>query len=273
MAFIQTNYQSFVLKRRVSLNVILPTDNIRSEDNRWYGYQNGPDHKYKTLYLLHGLYGDGMDWVINSRINSYATEHNLAVVIPSAENSFYVDLPLSNHNFDSYIGEEIVEVSRRMFPLSRKREDTFIAGLSMGGFGALRIGMKYADTFSHIAAFSSAIHIFTCAPGEPGYETLCREDECFGSWKEAAQSDKNPVVALRNLQERVKAGECEYPKLYMSCGTEDSLLRANRDFRDKAAEAGLDLTYVEEPGEHEWGFWDRHVRNIIENWLPVEKGV
>lgn len=271
MAFLQTDFQSFILKRSVAVNVILPADRmLPGEGNRWSGYENEPDRRYKTLYLLHGLYGNCMDWVTNSRINEYASAHNLAVVMPSAENSFYVNLPLSNHDFDGYMGEELVEITRRMFPLSRKREDTFIAGLSMGGFGALRLGLKYADTFSHIAAFSSALHIFEYAPGEPGYDMLCQEDECMGNWTEAALKDKNPAVALARLQEKMKAGQSEYPRIYMSCGTEDSLLDSNRRFRDRLTQAGVDLTYREEPGDHEWEFWDRHVRYIIENWLPVE---
>ena len=99
---------------------------------------------------------------------------------------------------------------------------------------------------------------------------LCQEDECMGKWTKAALKDKNPAVALARLQEKVKAEQGEYPKIYMSCGTEDDLLDSNRRFRDRLTDAGVDLTYREEPGGHEWDFWDRHVRYVIENWLPVE---
>lgn len=264
MALIQVNFQSNVLKRTVPAQVILPSD--KNDRNR---YINDRDKKYKTLYLLHGLYGNYTDWVSNTRIQLYAEEYDLAVVMPSGDNSFYVDQPVRNNDYGRYIGEELVEAMRRMFPLSEKREDTFIAGLSMGGYGALRNGLKYAETFSFVAGFSSALYIFEASPEDPRRRTLCGEDECMGDWKEAVLTDRNPAVALRQLQERVKAGEAVYPKVFMSCGTEDELLPVNRTFRDKLEAAGVPLIYEESAGAHEWSFWDKYVRRIITDWLPL----
>lgn len=268
MALIQVNLYSNVLKRIVPVQVILPTD--KSNGIR---YVNNPDMKYKTLYLLHGLLGNYMSWISATNIQAYAEAHNLAVVMPSGENSFYVEQPLVNSDYGRYIGEELVDAMCRIFPFSEKREDTFIGGLSMGGFGALRNGLKYAETFGYVIALSSAIHIFELKPSDPRRGILCREDECMGKWEEAVLTDKNPAVALRELQERVNADKAAYPKVYMACGTEDGLLGVNRSFLDKLEDAGVEVVYKEETGGHEWSFWDRHIRNAIENWLPLSDAV
>lgn len=264
MALIQVNLRSNVLKRTVPVQVILPSDKSAGDS-----YMNAPDHKYKTIYLLHGLMGNFTSWTSSTRIQEYAEDYNLAVVMPSAENSFYVDQPVVNSDYGKYIGEELVDATRRMFPLSEKREDTFIGGLSMGGFGALRLGLKYAETFGAIVALSSAIHIFEQEPGDPRRGIICGEDLVVGDWKEAVLTDKNPAVVLSDLQKRVKQKTAEFPNVYMACGTEDSLLGVNRTFRDKLLKAGIEVVYIEEPGTHEWGFWDRHIKNAIEIWLPL----
>ena len=169
MAILQVTFLSDTLKRTVSIQVVLPSDKVLS-----YGREKAETKPYKTLYLLHGLLGNCTDWVMNTNIQQLAEAHNLAVVMPSCENSFYVDQLLPNNAFGEYIGKELVEITRRMFPLSHKKEDTFIAGLSMGGFGALRNGLKYYDTFGYIAALSAAIQIFEQPEDTPGH-TLFRQ--------------------------------------------------------------------------------------------------
>ena len=140
MALLQVEFRSQTLKRIVPFNVILPTEKFK-----------GP---YPTLYLLHGLTDNCSAWLSNTRIRMWAEESGLAVVMPSGENSFYMDVLVKDGclgDFGEYIGRELVEITREMFPLSDKREDTFIAGLSMGGFGACRNGLKYCETFSKAA--------------------------------------------------------------------------------------------------------------------------
>ena len=264
MALIQVNFVSNALKRTVPLQVILPVDKGDGS-----GFVNGPEQRYPTLYLLHGLFGNYTDWVSNTRVQMWAEEKNLAVVMPSGDNSFYVDQLGPNNDYGAFIGEELVELTRRMFPLSRRREQTFIGGLSMGGFGALRNGLKYAETFGGIAALSSALHLFEFAPGDPRREMLMREDACLGDWQQAAASDKNPAVALEELTLRVKAKKAEFPRIYMACGTEDGLLQANRSFRDKLLAAGAPLTSREAPGIHDWNFWDAQLPQVL-SWLPLE---
>lgn len=261
MAIIQANFMSLSLMRVVPIQVILPVDKRSTKV-----LAHPPAKEFKTLYLLHGLLGNYTDWVVNTNIQRYAEEYELAVVMPSGDNSFYVDGVLPHQNYGKLIGKELVEMTRKMFPLSCKREDTFIGGLSMGGFGALRNGFKYARTFSHIAALSSAVHMFE----DPGNDIL-HEDAVFGDLKEAAESDKNPRVALKNLKEALKRDtSLTVPKVYMSVGTEDGLLKVNRKFRDFLVEEGVDLTYEEAPGMHNWEFWDAQIKKVLD-WLPLNE--
>ncbi|MFN8442578.1 MAG: alpha/beta hydrolase family protein [Caldilineaceae bacterium] len=262
MALLQVNFNSATLHRKVPMQVILPTDAM-----------NGSAGPFKTLYLLHGLTDNYLGWTSNTRIERWAMERNLAVVMPSAENSFYVDMPYGTScfgDFGAYVGQEIVEMTRKMFRLSSKRENTFIAGLSMGGFGALRNGLKYVDTFGYIACLSGAIHIFEYPFDEPE-RNIIGEDACFGDIRVAALTDRNPRVAAAVLFDRIKSGgDITFPKVYIACGTEDYLLRANRQFADFLKANGADVTYEEGPGGHDWEFWDTYIQRVLA-WLPIEK--
>lgn len=258
MAILQVNFLSRALFRTVPAYVVLPTDRIPAEE----------DKPFKTLYLLHGLLGNYTDWVHNTQIQRLAEDRRLAVVMPSGDNSFYVDNPVSKNG--EFTGRELVELTRRMFPLSHKREDTFIAGLSMGGFGALRNGLCYPETFGYIAGLSSAVHLFETPLDAPG-RNMGSEDASFGVMTEAMKTDKNPRVALQKLlAAREKDPSVPLPKIYLACGTEDGLLGPNRAYRDMFREAGLDLTYEEGPGNHNWEFWDKYIRHVLD-WLPLDE--
>lgn len=256
MALLQVTFVSNTLKRAVPLTVILPVDKIFADPT-----QDSPA-PFKTLYLLHGLLGNCSDWTANTRIQQLAEEKNLAVVMPSGDNSFYIDQPMPNCAYGEFIGKELVEITRKMFPLSHKREDTFIAGLSMGGFGAIRNGLAYGETFSHIAGLSSAVYFFEV----PQTGSLMGEDWVFGDLAEAAKTDKNPRVGLANLKQQ----NIPLPKVYMCCGLQDRLLPANRSLRDHFLAEGVDLTYVESEGNHNWDFWHEYLPKILQ-WLPLEK--
>ena len=254
MAFIQVTYYSWVLKRNVPLTVVLPVDNY---------FEEKETKEYKTLYLLHGLTDNCMDWVLNTRIRKWAEDKKLAVVMPSGDNSFYVNQLTPNNDYGEFIGKELVEMTRKMFPLSHKREDTFIAGNSMGGYGAIRNGLKYADTFSHIVGFSSALHMFE-EPVEKIEKELFGAMRVFGDLEEAAKTDVNPKVALDELIAR--GGKL--PKVYMCCGLQDRLLESNRIMRDYFKEKKVDLFYEEMEGGHTWEYWDAQLLKVFE-WLGV----
>lgn len=265
MAFIQMNLLSKTLMRTVPVNVILPVDKMV-----FPGMPVREDKPYKTLYLLHGVFGNYTDWVCGSRIQRYAEEHDLVVIMPSGDNAFYVDQPAGNNFYGEFVGRELVEITRRMFPLSHEKEDTFIGGLSMGGFGALRNGLKYSDTFGSIVCLSGALHLEEMASRTkeaPFFiESKSYVEACFGDLSKVLESDKNPRWLVKRLNENKK----NLPKIYMACGDQDSLLPVNEDMVKFLKEQGADVTFEIGPGNHEWDFWDAYIKKAIE-WLPTEQ--
>ena len=155
MAIITTRYNSMCLGGPVSFTAVIPFEDFGMFPNfNPNPYEN--QEPLRTLYLLHGISGDEKDWLYGSRIARFAEENHIAVIMPDGNNNFYVD-NWPAERWGEFIGRELVEVTRNLFPLSRKREDTYIGGLSMGGYGAIRNGLKYSDTFSKIVALSSAL--------------------------------------------------------------------------------------------------------------------
>ena len=258
MALIQVNYVSSALQRAVPLQVILPVDKWKA------GGRLPAPKKYKTLYLLHGWLGNCTDWVSGTRIQRWAEERDLAVVMPSGDNAFYVDSPNPVNRYGQFIGQELVEVTRRMFPLSDKREDTFIGGLSMGGFGAMVGGLKYHDTFGAIISFSGVLEFLKPGVTNPKRVNMEFEEGLFGNLEKAVTSDKNPIWLANNLADKENL-----PDIYIACGTEDYLLPHSRNFRDLLLKNGFCVTYEEGPGGHEWDFWDTYIKKALD-WLPLE---
>ena len=255
MALIQVNFVSAALQRTVPLQVILPVDKLTPDGKL------PKEKKFKTLYLLHGFLGNYTDWVSGTRIQRWAEERDLAVVMPAGENSFYLDRPGFHTDYGKWIGQELVQITRRMFPLSDKREDTFIGGLSMGGFGAMRNGLKYNDTFSRIVSLSPALHLFDGEPG-PVAGLLGKQEE---QWEEIVTSDVNPRWLLENLKG-------EKPGVYLACGKQDELLPGSQLFRKLLTENGYELSYTEDEGKHDWDYWDRHIKLALD-WLPLDEKV
>lgn len=253
MAIIQFHYRSGAVWRTVPVEVILPIE-------KWENKQiTLKDKKFKTLYLLHGLHGQCTDWMSYSRIRRWAEANDLAVVMPSGDNSFYADRPDAKANYGEFLGRELVEVTRAMFPLSDKREDTFIGGLSMGGYGALRTGLKYHETFGAIIALSSAFKQFEAE------EISFREyrEVCFGPLTEAAKTDKNPRILMEALADNPRK-----PAIYIACGLQDELLPWSRLYHELLKGYGFDVVYEEWEGDHDWEFWDAGIEKAI-RWLPL----
>lgn len=267
MAFIQADFMSKSLMRNVMFSAILPGDQFTFSGKS--GKKVREKKPLQTLYLLHGLLGGRLDWVTYTRIRALAQERNLAVIMPSGENSFYVDNPTSGSFFGEFIGRELVSYTRDIFPLSDKREDTFIAGLSMGGYGALRNGLKYSDTFGYAAGLSSALIIEDAVKTTEDAPVIIHRrsyvQSIFGDLDRLIGSDMDIKALVRNLL----ATNQSIPKLYIACGTSDTLISQNRDFRDFLLENNVEATYEEGPGDHTWDFWDSYIEKVL-NWLPVK---
>lgn len=264
MAIIEVNFISKCLMRTVTFNAIIPVDKFGPQA------ENAEQKPLKTLYLLHGIFGNYTDWVNGTRIQAWAEANDLAVIMPSGENRFYLDDEKSGELYGEFIGKELVEFTRKLFPLSDKREDTFIAGLSMGGYGAIRNGLKYAENFGCVVGLSAALvhDTWKDADNSAPIFTFRRNyyEAIFGEYDKVKGSDKDPKALLLKLKEEGRP----VPKMYLCCGTEDGLVTANRDFRDFLNENGVDLTYVEGPGKHDWVFWDTYIKKVLD-WLPLNR--
>ena len=264
MAIIEVNFISKCLMRTVTFNAIIPVDKFGPQA------ENAEQKPLKTLYLLHGIFGNYTDWVNGTRIQALAEANDLAVIMPSGENRFYLDDEKSGELYGEFIGKELVEFTRKLFPLSDKREDTFIAGLSMGGYGAIRNGLKYAENFGCVIGLSAALvhDTWKDADNSAPIFTFRRNyyEAIFGEYGKVKGSDKDPKALLLKLKEEGRP----VPKMYLCCGTEDDLVTANRDFRDFLNENGVDLTYVEGPGKHDWVFWDTYIKKVLD-WLPLNR--
>lgn len=263
MAVVQVDFFSQSLLRNSTFYAVIPCDKM------YFDGRIRTPGPFKTLYLLHGVFGDYTDWLYGTRIQRWAQDRNLAVIMPSGENKFYVDNEKSTDKFSKYI-EELVAVSRHMFHLSNKREDTFIAGLSMGGYGAITNGLKYSGLFSHIAGLSAALHIdtFVDATEDAPLPIMRRSylESVFGDLDALQGSDKDFHALAKRLTEEKK----ELPEIYLACGTEDDLIGCNRAFRDELEQLGYPVTWKEGPGGHEWDFWDRMILDVLE-WLPLDE--
>lgn len=264
MAIIEVNFISKCLMRTVTFNAIIPVDKFGPQA------ENAEQKPLKTLYLLHGIFGNYTDWVNGTRIQTWAEANDLAVIMPSGENRFYLDDEKSGELYGEFIGKELVEFTRKLFPLSDKREDTFIAGLSMGGYGAIRNGLKYAENFGCVIGLSAALvhDTWKDADNSAPIFTFRRNyyEAIFGEYDKVKGSDKDPKALLLKLKEEGSP----VPKMYLCCGTEDDLVTVNRDFRDFLNENGVDLTYVEGPGKHDWVFWDTYIKKVLD-WLPLNR--
>ncbi|MDR2879591.1 MAG: esterase family protein, partial [Fusobacteriales bacterium] len=235
-------------------NVIIP-----ESDEIFTGQFN---KNLKTLYLLHGLGNDYSTYMRYTSIERYALKKNLAVVMPSADHSFYTDMEYG-HKYFTFISEEIPQFIRNVFPFSDKREDNFIAGHSMGGYGSFKTALLKPESFAAAASLSGALdinHFFIEGP-KNGFNTK----SIYGDIKTPENTDNDLFYLIKKHAENSTV----LPKLYQTCGTEDFLYDDNVRFRNLAQKLKLPLTYKESPGGHEWEFWDNAVKEVID-WLPID---
>lgn len=258
MAFFQVNFFSKALKRQVPFAAFVPVDTFEIPGQE--PVELGP---IKSLYLLHGYAGNHMDWGLGAKIQELSLLHNIAVFMPSGENNFYLDDTDKGELHAQFIGNELVEFTRKTFPISSSREDTFIGGLSMGGFGALRNGLKYSQNFSKIIALSSALITRNIAGIPEDFKDPIADynyyRRVFGDLNELLGSDKDPEALLLNL----KKENGVIPHIYMACGTEDFLLKENRSYHDFLIKQGVEHTYIEAPGVHDWAFWNEYIEKAM----------
>ncbi|MBR3295454.1 MAG: hypothetical protein IKI62_04320 [Clostridia bacterium] len=239
MAIFNCNFTSYTLKRDVEINVIIPTMTILpvlAEPDKEHSHEIS--EPYPVLYLLHGFANNRNSWFNYTSLPRYAEERRIAVVTVSGENKAYSEV--GQDNFFKFINKELPEFVKTMFPISKKKEDTYIAGLSMGGFGTLLHGLSAPENFCAMGPLSAGIH-------KPGTSERAN---------------------LFELAEKVVADGKQFPKIYMACGCKDRLYDINVEFRDHLIKLGADVTWDEMPEyAHEWPFWDEQIKRFLD-WIP-----
>lgn len=251
MAHLVVDYYADALGVQTRMHVLLP--------------QRLAAGKAKTLYLLHGMSDDEGTWMRRTSIERYAEEKGLAVVMPDGGLGWYTDMYRGLAWF-KFISKELPALCRRFFPiLSDKREDTYIGGNSMGGYGALKCALRAPRTFSKVISLSGALDAADTAINNTVPATRRYWEDVFGPAEDVSGSENDLFAAATALTDPALR-----PRIYMWCGTEDFLYAQNTRMRDHLRALGYDLTYEESPGDHQWRHWDKKIADALDWLLPGE---
>ena len=253
MPWAQVHWRSEILAKQTTMQVLLPA-------------VGRPP--YATLYLLHGLSDDSTIWLRRSRIEAYVREWPLMVVMPDGYRGFYTDNE-QGPPYARHFGEEMLEFVERNFPARPARGARAIGGLSMGGYGALRLALGYPEKFCSANSHSGALMRFNLdlSPREARRDPIFRKHppefflemrRVFG--RRPMDTGHNLLLLIRRARRRHR----RLPRMLIDCGTEDSLLEHNRRFHEDLQALKVPHTYREFPGGHDWDYWDLHVREALD---------
>jgi len=241
---------SKLMSREMPYRIVLPVKYAAAKDSR-----------YPVIYRLHGLTGHYDNWTNLSKLAKYAEAYDTIVVTPEGENGWYSDhSSKADEKWESYIIQELIPEIDKRFRTLPTRDKRAIAGLSMGGYGSIKFGLKYPDKFVVVGSFSGALGAasFTekAIPGAIG-RTI---DGIFGPVDSNTRKSNDIFEIVRSLTpERTK----ELPFIYLDCGTEDFLIQNNRDFVALLSEKKVPHEYRQLPGVHNWQYWDRQVQEFL----------
>ena len=254
MALLTWNFHSQTLGISDSANVVLPQSAVER------------GRKLPVLYLLHGLSDDHTGWQRRTSIERYVEPLGLAVVMPAVNRSFYANMTHGARYWD-FISEELPTLARSFFPLSDKRADTFVAGPSMGGYGAFKLALSHPDRYAAAASLSGAVDMAqrTQNLGEIDPNWRREMEDIFGPLESVWGSDNDLFYLVDKLAKRKRR-----PELYQWCGTEDFLFDHNEHFYKHAKQRGVRVSYSKSPGGHTWDKWDEQIGKVL-SWLPLKR--
>lgn len=261
MAFLECKFFSESLGLSCAMNVILPQQ-TRTQIGM-AGRIRGKKHP--VLWLLHGMSDDHTIWARRTSIERYAAETGLAVIMPAANLSWYQDMA-AGPKYATFLREELPALAQSFFPISPLRKDNFVAGLSMGGYGAFFLALSQPERFAAAASLSGALDAAGIAGGrDDHFRTVMHA--AFGPAEKIAGGSSDLFALAKKL---IRSG-VKPPALYACCGTGDHLLPGNRLFAEHAKKIGLPLVYEEQEGPgHSWDYWDHQIQRVIE-WLPLKR--
>jgi putative tributyrin esterase len=243
MPLFDCNFFSQTLGLSTSLTVLAPA---------------GPLAGCPVLYLLHGHSDDHTTWMRLTALERYHAGRRLLVVMPDVHRSYYTNMAHGGRFWD-FISQEVPQVVQEWFNPSTERSATFAAGLSMGGYGAFKLALTYPECFAAAASLSGALDVAHRELPTPEEQAEWRA--IFGEPQNIPGSE-NDLFALVEKAAKSKP----QPRLYQCCGQQDFLYQENIRFRDHTRSLGLDLTYTESPGDHNWDYWDARIQDVLA-WL------
>ncbi len=263
MALLDVRFFSEVLQIQTAITVLLPQRPFLAPPLLPWP----PDGKLACLWLLHGLSDDHTIWTRRTALERHVDGRNLAVVMPPAGRSYYADMA-AGERWWTFVSEEVPHVARSMFPIAADRPRNFVAGLSMGGYGAFKHAFLHPGRYAAAASLSGALDAPSIArariEGPDGPQRRREFENMFG---DLARLQGGPHDLFHLAETALRSRET-LPRLYQCCGTEDFLYEDNRRFRDFARRIGLAVDYDEGPGAHEWGYWDAQIRKVLD-WIGV----
>jgi putative tributyrin esterase len=249
-------FQSKLTGKTLPYSVVLPVgyDQRRAKD------QPG----YPVLYLLHGLTGHYSDWLSKTKLKEYAAEYRLIIVTPEGNDGWYTDsATVPTDKYESYILEELIPDVEKRFMTLRSREHRAVAGLSMGGYGALKFGVKHPDKFIFAASMSGALDVAARTEDylKGKWEAMVISvRQTFGGADSPTRADNDVFKLFRNFP---AARVASLPFLYLDCGTEDGLVAPNRELATLLLERKIPHEFRQLPGKHNWEYWDAQVRDVL----------
>ena len=255
MAFFECHFHSAVLGRAVSLNAVVPQLPFSAATPK--------TQEYKVVYLFHGLSDDSSMWFRRSSIERYADERKLAIIMPDGGRGFYSDA-LNGDRYWTFIAEELPFFVQNNFPVSCRREDTFAAGLSMGAYGAIKLGLRLPEKFSAVAGLSSLVDLKKRFRSPDSASWRPELKRIFGSPGKLSLY-RNDLFALAD--KAVGSGK-NLPKILSICGSEDFMIQDNRHFNKHMKKINYpDYHSFEYPGSHSWEFWDRYIQDVLDFFI------
>src|SRR5688572_13785807 len=244
----QIELKSALLARPINYRILYPVE---------YQREGKQEKRFPVLYLLHGLTGQSSNWIDRTGIALYATQYDLFIVMVEGGNGWYTDsATIPNDKYESYILRELIPDVEKRFRVSQERGGRAVAGLSMGGYGAFKFGLKYPEMFALVASMSGALDVASWTEKELTTAGVIRDSvmHTFGPANSPTRGDNDILKLVRE----VPAGRISaLPFFYLDCGTDDFLFKNSRDFAGLLVERKIPHEYRQLPGSHNWPYWDR----------------
>ena len=253
MAFLQANIYSNVLEMEVMVDVILPQ---KTQKTIGTATENQGDN-IPVLYLLHGMGGNHSVWQRRTAIERYVATYQLAVIMPSTDLGWYTDT-VYEMKYWTFIAEELPSIIHELFPqLTTERARTYAAGLSMGGYGAMKLGLRKPERFAAVASLSGALAMAESMDGLLQLRNQAYWEGIFGPLSEFKGSENDLIHLIDSLE------PSNAPRFYISCGTEDQLFPASEYAAEKLSKRQIPVTFESGTGDHDWQFWDQWIQRVL----------